>query len=136
MKRQNQYSMPQPAILIVDDDSLWRGLLVRLFTSRGYALLTAASCASGIKTAKMNKPDCVVLDFNLGDGNATIVCAALRAQGERRTPIIIFSSDPGAEECVVRDRLADKFILKTEPLEKLLSAVDELLAAHKIAPGQ
>ena len=135
MKRQDQYSMPRPIILIVDDDSMWHRLLGRLFTSHGYTLLTAASCASGIKMAKMNKPDCVVLDFNLGDGDAATVCAALKAQSGRRPPIIIFSSDPGAEACVVRDCLADKFILKNEPLEKLLSAVDELLAAHKQCSG-
>lgn len=123
--------MTPATILIVDDDSLWHGLLGRLFTNHGYGLLSATSCATGIETAKLSSPDCVVLDFNLGDGDATIVCAAIRAQGGRRPPIIIFSSDPGAEKCVVDDRLADKFILKNSPLEKLLAAVDELLTAHK-----
>jgi len=126
--------MTPPTILIVDDDSLWHGLLGRLFTCHGYTLLAAMSCASAIMTAKLSKPDCIVLDFNLGDGDATTVCAAIRALGGHRIPIIIFSSDPGAEECVSKDRLADKFILKNSPLEELLAAVDELMTAYKQAP--
>ncbi len=136
IQRKNICFRTPPTVLIVDDDSLWHGLLGRLFTCHGYALLAATSCATAIETAKLGKPDCIVLDFNLGDGDATTVCAAIRAQEGHKIPIIIFSSDPGAEECVSRDRLADKFILKNSPLEKLLAAVDEIMTAHKQGPDK
>ena len=122
--------MEQQTILIIDDDPTWLKLLSRFFSDNGYAVRTAISCASAIETIRFNKSDCVVLDFNLSDGDATCVCAAIRTGEEHRTPIVIFSSDPAAEVCLDSEHRADKFLFKTAPLKELLAAVTELLAVH------
>ena len=121
--------MKQQTILIVDDEPTWLKLLGRFFACNGYKVLTSPSCARAIKAVRLNSPDCVVLDFHLSDGDAAAVCAEIRAREGRRIPIVIFSSDPEAEDCVGGECRADRFILKITPLEKLLAAVNELLAA-------
>lgn len=82
--------MPKLKILIIDDDLFWHRLLKRLFDGRGYDIQTAANCTDGVKVAVQNKPDCILLDFHLGDGDAVSVCSALRAGGNiNKTRVIV-----------------------------------------------
>lgn len=121
--------MTQQTILVVDDEPQWLQLIPRVFKSHGYNVLTATSCAGALETLNSNRPDCAILDFNLSDGDAAVVCAAIRARKDARIPVVIFSSDPAAEECLAK-RQADKFLLKTAPLEELFSVVNELLTVQ------
>ena len=114
---------------------MWRDILSRFFAAGGRKVLTASSCACAIEALKTNKADCVVLDFNLSDGNSIPVCAEIRTGNGRRPPIVMFSSDPAAGECVGPPHGAAKFILKTTPLEELLAAVNELLLAPETQSG-
>jgi DNA-binding response OmpR family regulator len=123
--------MAQQTILVVDDKTVWHILLGKLFVRHGYRVLTVSSCAAAIKTAARFRPGCVVLDFRLGDGTAETVCTAIRAHERRRTPIIIFSGDPAAENCVGGKDGADKFLPKLTPLKELLAVVNALLAGQK-----
>lgn len=119
--------MAQQTVLVADDEEQWLQLVSRVFKSHGCKVLTAPSCAGALAVLRENEPDCAVLDFNLSDGDATAVCAAIKARQGRRTPIVIFSSDPAAQECVASGRLADRFVPKTAPLEELFGVVRELL---------
>lgn len=119
--------MKQRVILIVDDEPMWLKLLSRFFAANGYKVLTALTVAGALETLRSKRPDLAVLDFNLSDGDSLPVCAAIRKLKGRRTPIVIFSSDPSAEACVGIKRGADRFLLKTSPLEALLTAATELL---------
>lgn len=120
--------MAKQLILLVDDEPVWQRLLSRFFIFHGYNVLTASSCAGAIEEVKLNRPDCMVLDFNLSDGDGSAVCAGIRASEEQNVPIVIFSSDPAAEGCLTGEYPADKFLLKGSPLPELLAAVQELLA--------
>lgn len=122
--------MTQQTILVVDDEPQWLQLISRVFKSHGYHVLTAPSCAGALETLKSSRPDCAILDFNLSDGDATGVCAAIRARKDTRIPVVIFSSDPSAEECLEKKHKADRFILKTTPLEELCAVVNELLTVQ------
>lgn len=119
--------MEPQTILVVDDEPQWLQLISRVFTSYGYYVLTAPSCAGAVAVLNSSKPDCAILDFNLSDGDAATVCAAIKACKGQRMPIVIFSSDPAAEECVGLKHLADKFIPKTAPLEELCAVVNGFL---------
>jgi len=121
--------MATQTILVADDEPQWLQLIGRVFSSHGCRVLPAPSCAGAIALLKSSRPDCAVLDFNLSDGDATAVCTAIRAR-EPRIPIVIFSSDSAAEECVGSKHLADKFISKTAPLEELFAVVNGLLTVR------
>ncbi|MBU2574372.1 MAG: response regulator [Elusimicrobia bacterium] len=120
--------MSQSAILVIDDDESWRRLLSRLLSDCQYKVYSAATCAEGIKLAESRRPDCIVLDFHLTDGNASKVCSRIRSHKDiKNTPIIILSSDPDAEIIAYRECRADKFILKIEPLSKIVMSIENLL---------
>jgi DNA-binding response OmpR family regulator len=121
--------MSARTILVVDDEVIWLRLLHRLFTHHGYLVMTASSCTEGVAAARKAKPDCAILDFNLGDGTAAEVCEALRTTwGYKGVPVIIFSSDPDAEECLSGEHKADILVFKDSPVSKLVFLVEKLLA--------
>ncbi len=116
--------MGEKKVLVVDDELVWRKLLSRLFAARGYSVVTAASCAEGVAAAARERPDCAVVDFNLGDGDAGEVCRALRCLGEKHIPVIIFSCDPAASRCLSGDYAADLVVYKDSPISRLPGLMD------------
>ncbi len=116
-------------ILVIDDDLFWHRLLKRLFGGTDYDVHTAASCEDGVRMATEHKPDCILLDFHLKDGDAVDVCTALKNGAERpRFPVIVVSSDPGAEITAYAECRADYFVLKgSHTMTELPRIVSEVL---------
>lgn len=78
-------------VLIIDDDADIRSI-VRLSLSRlgGMTVVEAASGAEGVRKARDEKPDVILLDMMMPamDGSATL--AALRSQPATATTPVIF----------------------------------------------
>ena len=121
--------MAQKKILVIDDDLFWHRLLKRLFGEAEYDVHTAASCEDGVRMAEKHRPDCILLDFHLKDGDAVDVCSALKADGGRpKFPVIVVSSDPGAEITAYAECRADYFVLKgSHTMMELPKIVGEVL---------
>ena len=121
--------MAQRSVLVVDDDETWRKLMMRFLDGAGYRIYTAATCAEGVKLAELHKPDCILLDFHLTDGDAVSMCAALRAdQNIKPPPVIIVSSDPEAELAAYAECRAVSFVLKgSKALGKLSVIIEKIL---------
>lgn len=121
--------MDKRKILVIDDDLFWHRLLRRLFAEGDYDVQCAASCREGVRLAEAYKPDCILLDFHLGDGSAVEVCTALKNGGERPGfPVIVVSSDPTAELTAYVECGADYFVLKgSHTMAELPRIVGEVL---------
>lgn len=117
-------------VLVIDDEIIWRNLLGRLLPPLGCEVAAAGSCAEGIRLAAELRPDCIVLDFNLRDGDAVDVCKALHAcPGGHTAPVVIFSSDPAAEAAAYGECGAFKYVPKGACEDNdLCSAVAEALS--------
>jgi len=121
--------MAQKSLLVIDDDIIWHKLARRFLAGAGYEIYTAATCVEGVKLAELHNPDCILLDFHLTDGDAVSVCSAMRANKNiKKIPVIIFSSDPGAELAAYGECRACNFILKGPAgLTELPSAIEKIL---------
>ena len=127
--------MAKRKILVIDDDLSWRRLLKRLFGGMEYDVQSAASCAEGVKMVEQHKPDCILLDFHLGDGNAVSVCSALRKSGKEVVPVIVVSSDPDAEIPAYAECRASYFVLKgSHAMEELTTIVKKILLNGEVVP--
>lgn len=122
--------MAKLKILIIDDDLFWHRLFKRLFAGLEYDIQAAASCSDGLKMAAQHKPDCILLDFHLNDGDAVSVCRALKDGGNRpKFPVIVVSSDAGAELTAYAECQADYFVLKgSHSMMELPKIVREVLS--------
>lgn len=105
--------MTTPAILVIDDAETWLRLMRRLLAHSGYEVHTALTCAEGINLAARLKPDCILLDFHLPDGDARSVCAALNSSEiTNGIPVVIISGDPAVESSACDECRAAAFLDK------------------------
>lgn len=110
----------------------WHRLLKRLFGEMDFDIHAAASFQDGVLLAEKHKPDCILLDFHLKDGDAVDVCAALKNGAERpRFPVIVVSSDPTAEITAYAECKAEYFVLKgSHTMMELPRIVGEVLGGR------
>lgn len=129
--------MTSRSILVVDDQSSWLKFMRRLLTGCGYEVNTARTCADGIRLGAQLKPDCILLDFHLTDGDAVSVCAALNAcEITRRIPVIVISGDPAAETAAYAECRAAVFLEKGTGCVQTIPAAIERILSEKRAASQ
>lgn len=120
--------MHKTTLLVIDDDTSWLGSVARYFTASGFDVRTAATCAAGVELAGAVRPDCVLLDFHLVDGDGGAVCSYLRADPAlRKTPIIMVSGDLLRELDSYNKYKADGFILEGTQFAKIQAIIESVL---------
>src|SRR5260370_18385178 len=90
-------AMPQPRILIIEDERALTDVLSYNLQREGYETLVAQDGQEGLRKAQTLLPDLVLLDLMLPVLNGLEVCRELRA-GERTRPIPIVMLTPTPEE--------------------------------------
>ena len=121
--------MSKRSILVIDDEPIWHKLLKSLLSGIGYTVYAASNAADGLRLAEIRRPDCILLDYYLTDGDARSVCSALKANNAvKNIPVIIFSSDPTIEATAYVECGAACFVLKGPGwLRGLSIALDRVL---------
>ncbi|MFA6003643.1 MAG: response regulator transcription factor [Elusimicrobiota bacterium] len=106
-------STPRHTILIADDDAGTRALLELWLEPTGHKLFFAAKGAEVLPLAEQCHPDCIILDFELGDQTALEVCQNLQSNARLDpVPRIIFTSHFEEKLHAYRNCGADHFVLK------------------------
>jgi DNA-binding NarL/FixJ family response regulator len=102
-------------VCIVDDDSQFRRAAAELLAARGYRVVgDAGSAAEGLALASALKPEAVVLDLHLPDGDGISLAARLSADASSPR-VLLTSSDPDAmPPRSVEDCGAVGFVAKTD----------------------
>jgi DNA-binding NarL/FixJ family response regulator len=115
-----------PGVLVVDDDDAFRGLMRRLLTAHGLAVVGEANgFDTAIAAAHDLRPDAALVDVRLGDGNG-IALAHLLSALPWRPRVVLTSTHPDAASAHdVRSSGAGGFFPKDQlpnaPLKLLLS---------------
>lgn len=122
---------PVTVLIIEDDPSIRTGLTMSL-RAEGYRVLSASDCAGGLRLAKEQEPDLMLLDLMLPGGSGLSVLQALRALG-RDLPVLILTA-LGQEEDVVRGLKlgADDYIKKPFHLAELLARIEAALRRSRL----
>jgi DNA-binding NarL/FixJ family response regulator len=103
------------SILVVDDDAAVRGLVVRILRSWGHTVIgEAGSVAEALTRAETLRPDTVLVDIGLPDGDGFALTRELHARC-RTTRVVIFSSDADRANVAAAERAgAIAFLPKDE----------------------
>ena len=81
------------SILVVEDDDDLRGLIVRILRSWGHAVIgEASSVAEALRCADTLRPDVVLVDIGLPDGDGFSLTRQLRAKSWAMR-VVLTSSD-------------------------------------------
>lgn len=124
--------MKNRTVLIVDDEPALLRILSTYFAQHvGYSVLKASTCCDAIDIILKAPPDCVILDYNLPDGNARHVCAAIECDGKTTPPVIVFSASEDARACLKGEYPADMVLSKNTPMQEIPGLIDKLIAERE-----
>lgn len=116
------------SVLIVDDDPAFQGLASRLLAECGLAVAGRVDSArAAIEAAGRLRPDAVLLDIGLPDGDGIALARELAALPWRPRVLLTSSNADAAGPSEVRRSLAEAFIPKSQLPN---AALDRLLGAR------
>ncbi len=121
--------MSLPKILSVDDSRTMRLMIKRAFRNFQCELFEAADGAEGLAAALANKPDLIVLDYNMPVMDGVTMLRNMRENAElKRTPVIMLSAEDSNEVISTVARLGVRdYIIKPFEDENLLSKVTRII---------
>ena len=117
-------------VLAIEDDPIVRTTLVRILRAAGFDVTTASDAASGRRECGRLKPDAVVLDVHLPDGNGVDVCRGLKADPKlRQTPVLMLTGDATSldDQQAGLDAGSDDYLLKPFDAQELVLRLKRLL---------
>jgi len=113
-------------ILCVDDDPYLTDLLRYGFAREGFEVVSAATGREGLRLARTEPVDLVILDVNMPDMNGFKVLAALRAFAT--TPVITLTAHNQDEDVVAGfGGGADDYVTKPFSMQVLATRVKAVL---------
>ena len=82
-------------VLLVDDDEALLGAVAFALQTEGYAVRTCRSLEAALRTTRMTRMDCLVIDYRLESGSGLDLAQALRRSGVQ-APVILITTNPDA----------------------------------------
>jgi len=117
-----------PHILLVEDDSSLATMVADSLRPRGYSVSRAESVCQAKRLADEHRPDVIVLDLMLPDGNGLALCSDLKRHAG--SSVIICSATRRRDDAVISFQLgADDFLRKPFTLNELHARIG--LALHR-----
>jgi len=115
------------SIYILEDNNDIRELLSYLLTEENYEVKGYPTVKSFKKQMQFDRPDMIVLDVMLTDGNGVEVCDELKS--DKRThniPVLMMSANTPSSE--IKDHCtADDFISKPFDIDDFVSRIDRYM---------
>ena len=114
--------MPDPVVVLVEDEPQIRRFLRATLTGQGYRLFEASTGAAGIIEAGSRQPDVVIIDLGLPDMDGIEVIRRLREW--TAVPIIVLSARGQERDKVMAlDAGADDYVSKPFGASELLARI-------------
>jgi DNA-binding NtrC family response regulator len=119
--------MPAPRLLIIDDEAGVRFGIREFLATQGYEVDEAETCRDAEESFRRTRPDLVILDHVLPDGDALTLLPRLRAV-DPGVPIVVLTGH-GSIDLAVRavKEGAEQFLTKPVELPSLLVVLRRLL---------
>ena len=114
--------MNEPRILIVEDEANIRRFVRLTLAAEGYEVFEAASLERGLIEAGTRRPDMLVLDLGLPDGDGIDLIRDLRAWSQ--APVIVLSARSREDDKIAAlDAGADDYLVKPFGSGELMARV-------------
>ena len=119
-----------PTILVVEDDDVFRNVLVRALEGRGYDVRGVGDAKSAIALARADSPEMAVVDLRLNDDSGLDVVRELKAI-DASTTIVVLTGYGSIATALESVRLgAAHYLTKPTDPDRILAAFERGLAAR------
>jgi DNA-binding response OmpR family regulator len=119
--------MPEPLVLVVEDDRGVRTLLETVLEAEGFAVESARDGLEGLLKLRMRQPAALILDIMMPDVGGLRVLDEL-AEEHAAVPVIVVTGKPEAAQSA-RERLGSENVFD-KPFD-----VDDLVARVRAVAG-
>ncbi|MBI3629359.1 MAG: response regulator [Candidatus Rokubacteria bacterium] len=128
--------MPEPAIVLIEDEPKIRRFLRVTLTRQGYRLFEAATGGDGLVEAATRQPDLVIVDLGLPDMDGCEVIRRLREWTD--VPVIVLSArGQETDKVVALETGADDYVSKPFGPRELVARIRVALRhAARTASGE
>ena len=127
-------SEPKPTVLIVEDDEQIRRFVRLALEAEGWQVAEAGTLQRGLIEAGTRRPDLVVLDLGLPDGDGLGFIAELR--GWSSVPVLVLSARAREDDKVAAlDAGADDYLVKPFGVAELLARTRAQLRRRRAMAG-
>ncbi len=117
-----RYSTGMATILIVEDETTVRETLARSLKAEGFSILSTGDGVEGLRLAREQNPDLIVLDLMLPGMDGLSVCRVLRKESD--VPIIMLTArGTEMDKITGLDTGADDYVVKPFNLGELVARV-------------
>ena len=115
-------------ILHADDEEGWRGVVRFWLTGAGYEVRTLDGGKGVLAAAREFRPDCFLLDHDLGDTTGGEVCGEIKSTPEFASiPVVVMTAHAGALPELFAGLPPDQFVVKSDQPDELLLMLADLL---------
>ena len=125
------------SVLVIDDDPIIRKTLGRMLAPEGYQAIFAANATDGLQACARNKPDIVLLDVHLPDGNGIEVCRKIKADPKlHHIPVLILTGEATGVDNKAEglEAGADDYVIKPFEFEELTLRIKRILKQSSSSP--
>ena len=127
--------MPSPTVVVIEDEPQIRRFVRAALEAEGWQVHESDTAKKGLTEAGTRKPDLLVLDLGLPDGDGLDVIRDVR--GWSGVPIIVLSArSDEADKIAALDAGADDYLTKPFGVGELLARVRANLRRPRAATGE
>jgi DNA-binding response OmpR family regulator/signal transduction histidine kinase len=122
-------------ILVVDDDPSIRAICAEVLASHGFTVLEAGDCATAREAVLTGRPELLILDVQLPDGDGFELAEALApARSANPYGLVFLTARGGTADKVKGLRLgADDYVTKPFDAQELVARVDAVIRRRESA---
>lgn len=127
---------PDPLLLVAEDDADIRSLVCERLEREGFRVVTAGSGSAAVALAATERPDVLLLDVGLPDGDGYEVCRRVLASSDAPPAIIFLTArDAVADRITGLDAGAVDYVAKPFHAAELSARVHAALRTKRRADG-